>query len=188
MTRGLSAGQTAEIKEKFGRAEFARFQQAVIELAQQHNAQTTEHERFDLRDVEGEGFGIVRFAEYAFEFRLDAGTRTQRKADIAYRFRIAGDEPSIAAGASAHGNGNGNGNGAHGAQERDTGKSQKEDDPLEIFDTSVPEDPRNTPLMRYEPDILGEGTELGQFEFYWDGETTDELAQSLMEEFVEWID
>jgi hypothetical protein len=49
-------------------------------------------------------------------------------------------------------------------------------------------DPRSTPPMRYTAEILGSGVEPGCFQFLWDGVTTDELAEDLLVEFLEWVD
>lgn len=170
---------TAEIAEKYGPSEFAGFQQALLSTIGEYNDEASEPERFDVADVDpARQSGVVGFHDCRFEYAFDGGTEGDRRVDIVYRF---------AAGAPTHTSGNGNGNGNGNRTGSGAAHSYAPETNLAEHEEDLPGDPRNTPWMRYTAEILGVAAVPGQFVFYWDGEPTEELAESLLREFVEWV-
>jgi hypothetical protein len=154
----LSASHMAEIIGRYGVIEFEKFQNALIATAEEFNSHISGNDKFDTASATFTDKGSIGFKDCRFEYKLDQGDAPE-KADIMYRFCTATASP-----------GKTNGNGSMSLVEH----------------AELPGDPRNTPWMRYEPELIGAGTQPGQFAFYWDGEATEELAESLLKEFIEW--
>ncbi len=176
--QALTEGQVSAIKVMYGADEFIRFKKTLLLIVDEYNSSPGTTDSFDhsaVNVVDAEQ-GEIKFSGYCFQFALEEGDENAPRADITYRFitdhsQVSGTKDEHDGHADIDGNAVKGGNGAQ--QVGQTGRTQG--------------DPRNTPLMRYQADILGTGIQPGDFDFYWDGETTTELAESLLEEFIQWI-